>query len=221
MSKSYYPYYERDGVQIYHGDCLEMLDDLRRADAVIGDPPWGADTDCDYTRFSGGLAPNHHHHGIQGDDQPFDPSPWLDFENVILWGYQFFAERLPLGTVLVWNKKRDNQLGTFLSDGELAWQKGGKGCYIFQHTWHGFDRATERNEPVLHPSQKPVRLMEWCIERVTEPGALILDPYMGSGSTGVAAIATGRRFIGVEIDEQYCERAVKRLSQMSLFEVVE
>jgi DNA modification methylase len=138
-----------------------------------------------------------------------------------MWGYQFFAQRLPLGTILVWNKKRDNQLGTFLSDAELAWEKGGQGVYLFSHIWHGFDRATERNEIIVHPSQKPVRLMEWCIERVTQPGDLVLDPYMGSGSTGVACVNTNRRFIGIEIEERCCEIAVKRLAQMSLFEGVE
>jgi tRNA G10 N-methylase Trm11 len=203
-------------VTVYHGDCRDLTID---ADAVITDPPWGADTDCDYTRFSGGLAPNHHHHGIHDDDKPFDPSPWLGYPQVILWGYPFFAQRLPIGTVLIWNKKRDSQLGTFLSDAELAWQKGGQGAYIFDHTWHGFDRETERNEPVYHPSQKPARLMGWCIERVTKPGDLVLDPYMGSGSTALACILMGRRFIGIEIEERYCEIAVKRLAQRSLFEL--
>lgn len=202
-------------VRLIHGDCLEVLPTLEAGsvDAVITDPPWGSNNDCDYTRFSGGLWPNHHHRrrGIIGDDEPFDPSPWLGFPQVVLWGYQFFAPRLPVGTLLVWNKKRDSQLGTFLSDGEIAWQKGGKGVYIFPHVWHGFDRASERNQGILHPTQKPVALFRWCLERATKPGDTVIDPYMGSGSCGVACIETGRDFIGIELDADYFTIAQRRI----------
>lgn len=198
--------------RLIRGDCLEVLPTLGKVDAVVTDPPYGVNNDCDYTRFTGGLAPNHHHHhGIYGDDKPFDPSPWLEFPEVILWGYQHFARSLPTGTVLVWNKKAPNQLGTFLSDCELAWMKGGVGVYLHNHIWHGFDRQTERGGTVLHPSQKPVALLEWCLRKID--GETILDPYMGSGTTLVAAVRAGRSAIGIEIEPRYFDIACRRIEE--------
>jgi site-specific DNA-methyltransferase (adenine-specific) len=205
-------------VTLYHGDCLEILPtlDAGSVDAVVTDPPYGCNNDCDYTRFSGGLSDSRNYtNGIRGDDRPFDPAPWLTFPNVILWGYQFYADRLPQGTVLVWLKKRDNQLGSFLSDCEIAWQKGGKGVYLMRHVWHGFDRQSER-EASVHPTQKPVAVMRWCIDRSTRPGDTILDPFMGSGTTGVACVQTGRNFIGIEIDRAYYEIAERRIAEAQL-----
>lgn len=113
----------------------------------------------------------------------------------------------------MWLKKRPNQLGTFLSDCELAWMKGGKGCYLFHHVWHGFDRETERGKTV-HPSQKPVALMMWCLERLRLPaGSTVFDPYMGCGATGIAALELGLHFVGCEIEPTYFEIARQRLTE--------
>jgi len=201
-------------VQLYQGDYREIMPQLvdTKIDAIIADPPYGCKNDCDYTRFTGGLAPAHNYANVVGDDTPFDPAPWLGYPKVILWGYQFFADKVPAGTVLVWLKKRDSQMGTFLSDCELAWQKGGKGVFLFRHIWSGFDRETERGKS-LHPTQKPIALMRWCIERVTKPGATVLDPFMGSGPTGVACVEMGRNFIGIEVEEDYFKIAQKRIAE--------
>jgi site-specific DNA-methyltransferase (adenine-specific) len=200
-------------IRLINADCLAVLPTLERGsiDAVVTDPPYGCKNNCDYTRFTGGLAPNHHHQGIYGDDHPFDPSPWIGFSRVVLWGYQFFADKLPIGTTLIWNKKALNQLGTFLSDGELAWMKGGKGVYLFDHRWHGFDRESERGEKTKHPSQKPVALMQWCIERVKAPaGGTILDPFAGSCTTAIACIRTDRRCIAIEKEPKYFQIGIER-----------
>lgn len=204
-------------VELNNGDCFKYTETvLSRVDAVVTDPPYGCKNNCDYTRFSGGLSPHRNYHsGIIGDDKPFSPSPWLAFPQVVLWGYQFFADKVPQGTVLVWNKRRESKLGKFMSDCELAWQKGGKGVYLFNHVWDGFDRETERGK-VLHPSQKPVALMAWCIERITKPGDTVFDPFMGSGATGVACVQTGRNFIGCEIDENYFNIAKRRIEQAQM-----
>ena len=199
------PTWESGSVKLYCGNCLDVLPDIKKDRvAILSDPPYGCNNDPDYTRFTGGM-----HDGrdfgepIHGDDQPFDPKPWLDFPEVVLWGYQYFAERLPVGTVLVWNKRRDNQLGTFLSDCELAWQKGGKGVYLFNHVWAGFDRQSERGK-TLHPNQKPVALWHWVFSRLELPKDwTIFDGYMGSGSCGVAAVEAGYGYIGCEIDPGY------------------
>ena len=206
-------------ITLYNGDCLEYLPTIEDKSKVIvvSDPPYGCKNDCDYTRFSGGLSDSKNYRsGIHGDDTPFDPTPWLQFPKVIMWGYQFFADKVPQGTVLVWLKRRDNQMGKFLSDCELAWQKGGKGVYLYRHIWNGFDRESERGEKALHPSQKPVALMEWCIERISEPGDTIFDPFMGSGATGIACYNLGRSFIGCELDAGYFEIAKKRIAEAQM-----
>jgi site-specific DNA-methyltransferase (adenine-specific) len=197
---------------LHLGDCRELLPQLA-ADAVITDPPYGMRWDTDHSRFSRGQ--NGHGEAssidwgapIEGDAVPFDPAPLLRFERVVMFGSNHYAARLPVGTTLVWIKRSDAGFGSFLSDAELAWMKGGHGIYCRRDTSL---LAETRNR--AHPTQKPVPLMQWCFEVAKVPGdATILDPYMGSGTTGVAAVQTGRRFIGVEIEPRYFEIACERI----------
>ena len=207
------PDYECDGVRLFNCDCALVMPLIEReCNAVISDPPYGCKNNCDYTRFSGGLSPSRNYHeGIEGDDAPFDPTPLLRFPKVVLFGFQFFGALVPVGSVLVWVKKRPNQLGTFLSDGELAWMKGGKGCYVFNHVWHGFDRETERGRS-LHPTQKPVALMDWAMRRAkVGPGDCVADPYLGSGATAIACLRLGIPFVGCEISPTYFSQTVARV----------
>lgn len=201
---------------LYCGDCLEIVPQLDIAiDAVASDPPYGCKAATNNSRFSGGLAPSHDYRPIVADDVPFDPSPWLHYPKVVLFGSQFFGDKLPVGTSIVWVKKRDNQLGTFLSDGEIAWQKGGTGCYVFPHVWHGFDRESERGQKTLHPAQKPVVLWRFILEKRLKltPGQTVLDPYCGSGSCGVAALSLGLNYVGIDIEPDYVEITRRRLEE--------
>ncbi len=196
-----------DDVLLYCGDCLDILPQLPdgRVDAVVTDPPYGIDWDTDYTRFTTGFdVKRTKHPPITGDRDPFDPTPLLRFPRAVLWGANHYAERLPRGTWLIWDKRFANGQA-FLADGEAAWMSGGHGLYIFTHTWQGCIRS----EPRQHPTQKPVALMGWSVERVG--GATICDPFMGSGTTGVAAVRLGRKFIGIEIERKYFDIAVQRI----------
>ncbi len=212
-------------IQLHRGDCLKFLKRLPEGtvDAVVCDPPWGIDADTDYTRFSAGPRtqgrwPNRNHWiRILGDNFAFDPTPWLQFPHVALWGAHCFSGHLPVGQWLVWIKKRDRQFNSFLSDAELCWtnkkptNRRAPGVYCYRHNWSGFDRETERGK-VLHPTQKPVALMRWCIERLKlKPGSTILDPYMGSGPVGIAAVEMGHNYIGCEIDRTYFAIAKRRI----------
>ena len=184
-------------------------------DAVITDPPYGMDWDTNTGRFSGGKFRNHRmRYGLRiyGDREPFDPAPFLPLGRVVLWGYNHFAQRVPPGTTLIWIKKPANLYGSFLSDAELAWMSGGRGVYVKEYRWAGISRAGERGE-FFHPTQKPVEIMKWCIDRVGPRAGLILDPFMGSGTTLRAAKDLGRRAIGIEIEERYAEIAAKRMLQ--------
>lgn len=225
------PYFQRAGVTLYHGDCRQVLPTLApgSVDALITDPPYGMDWDTDTTRFSGGkserakdqakgrIVGRNDYGAVTNDAAPFDPSPWLGFPQVVLFGANHYAERLPRGTSLVWIKRSDKLFQSFLSDAEIAWMKGGHGVYCFRKEFPPPSRAMDAGgnpcNPVgIHPCQKPVSLMAWCMRMAKVPaGGLVFDPYAGSGTTGVACIQTGRKFIGVEIEERYCAIAAKRL----------
>lgn len=201
-------------IELHHGDCLDVLPTLSGIDAVVTDPPYGMGWDTNCARFSGGE--NHHRKAaagrdwgapVTGDSAPFDPSPWLDFPKAILWGANHYAARLPVGTTLVWVKRNEAAYGSFLSDAELAWMKGGRGVYLFKDL--SMNAEAKRR---VHPTQKPIPLLRWCVERLKlKPGATILDPYMGSGTTGVAAVQLGFNFIGCEIDAAHFAAAKKRI----------
>lgn len=202
---------------LYLGDCMDVAPMQRhKPAAVISDPPYGMNARVDHSRFSGGSATKAKGRGgkdyaspIIGDDRPFDPAPWLECERVVLWGLNHFPYGLPAGTALVWLKRNDGAFGSFLSDAELAWKKGGRGVYCFRDLSNNGD-TSER----AHPTQKPVPLMKWCIQQAkVPPGGVILDPYMGSGSTGVAAVAMGHPFVGVELDPGYFDAACRRIEQ--------
>jgi DNA modification methylase len=201
------PYYADDSVTIYHGDCREMLADIY-ADVIVTDPPYG----IAYVHGGGKYRPSPT--PIIGDDLPFDPAPLLALARpTILWGGNHYASRLPDSpTWLVWDKKpsgwRNDQ-----ADAELAWTNLGGPARTYRHAWSGGGTLAHENgtaNRVLHPAQKPIGLMRWCLGFTD---GIALDPFMGSGSTLVAAKSLGRRSIGIEIEERYCEIAARRCSQ--------
>ena len=197
------------------GDCLDVLRTIPAGsvDAVVTDPPYGMDW-CFTGQGSGQNAQGGRESvtkgkTIKGDAAPFDPAPFLEFEKVLMWGFHHFNARLPSGSVLVWIKKYPDAFDTFLSDADLAWMRGGCGVYCSKV----INPASFQSEKV-HPTQKPVELMRWCVEKVgSEEGGLVLDPFCGSGTTGVACMQTGRRFIGIEIDEGYAAIARRRIAE--------
>jgi len=215
---------EENPVVVHNGDCLDLLRSLPDGcvDAVITDPPYGMDWDTDSTRFTGGRPDLRRGEGrddwgaVRNDNKPFDPSPWLQFPRVVLWGMNHYAASLPVGTTLVWLKKADHLFGSFLSDAEVAWMKGGHGVYCFRKQFPPPSRMAEGGGRCLHPNQKPVELMKWCLDRAGVPkGGLVFDPFMGSGTTGVACLQTDRRFIGCELDPTHYATAVRRLDHAS------
>jgi DNA modification methylase len=204
------PYYDADGITIYHGDCRELLPGLA-ADAIVADPPYGNAYNPSHRKYQGrttGLAP------VVGDGKPFDPAPFLATDlPMVLWGANHYANRLPPSSSwLVWDKVTRNGLDLRISECELAWTNCIQRPRIFRHLWSGGYRASEQGH-FVHPTQKPVVLMRWVLGLMSKPGDLILDPYMGSGPVLRAAKDLGRRAIGIEIEERYCEIAAKRLGQ--------
>ena len=204
---------------LYNADCRDVLPTLEGIDAVVTDPPYGIPHRGDSSRFSGGntrRGKGSTHGAIVGDDKPFDPRHLFVGSHQIIWGFNNFPQHLTPGSTLVWAKRRPAAYGTFLSDGEVAWFSKGRGVYLFEHVFAGSKPAIEHTADAYaasaHPFQKPIAVMEWCLGFV--PNAeTICDPYCGSGTTGVACIRAGRRFIGCEIDPHYFETAVRRITE--------
>lgn len=206
--------------ELWGGRCVLHLADNRtldvEADAIVSDPPYGMDNDTDSKRFSSGSVKRgvgrSDWEDIEGDREPFDPSPWMRYKKVVLWGANHFGQRLPVGTTLIWIKKADHLFGEFLSDAEVGWQKGGHGVYCFRKQFPPPSRIKEGAGKCCHPNQKPVTLMEWVLKRLNLPDdATVYDPYLGSGTTGVACMNLGYKFVGCEVVPQYFDEAFHRL----------
>lgn len=210
------PYYQKGGITIFRGDCRRLMQLMPPFlfDLLISDPPYGIAYD---TNVTGSKGPKRNRYRpVRGDSIPFDPSHLLGFRRICLWGANYYAHRLPRGTKwLFWDKRRGTGQNDG-SDGELAWTQGLKGVSTkgFYHMWNGAVRESERSEPRQHPTQKPVLLMQWCIE-LFPAVRTIFDPYMGVGTTLVAAKQLGLQAVGIEWDEKYCRVAADRVEAAS------
>jgi DNA modification methylase len=192
---------------LYCGDCLAILPTLPPVDAVITDPPYGIGAN----RMTLGKGKKDFDRGGAWDDERPDVS-WIPktANKWCIWGGNYFADILPpTNDILVWHKLND---GRSFSECEFAWTNTGKQARIRQHHWSGEEKA--------HPTQKPLEVMHWSVGFFMD-STTILDPFMGSGTTGVACANLGRKFIGIEIERKYfdiaCERITAAYAQGRLF----
>lgn len=205
------------------GDSLQVMKEIPddSIDLVIDDPPYGIDIVGNNGKIGGdSLAGCNVYPKIYGDDKPFDPSLILEkFYHVpiFLFGANYYAKLLPeMSSWYIWDK-RDGTTSDNHADCELIWSNVGGPARIFRHLWRGCMRASSDDIPRCHPTQKPIALMKWLIHNHSKGGDVVLDPYMGSGSTLVAAKQLGRRYIGIEINPDYVAIAQDRLRQTELF----
>jgi site-specific DNA-methyltransferase (adenine-specific) len=217
------PYYQDDSTTLYHGRWQDVLAQvtLPRVDLVLTDPPYGVGWDARYSRLRIAnplLAAKKDWPPIVGDEAPFDPTPWVGYPQVILWGANCYSNRLPMGRWLVWDKRYKSGKTFLPSHGEVAWMKGGHGVRLYQQTWIGVSRSalhvSERPVRSLHPTQKPVALMQWCLDLAQgkrQRVRRVFDPYCGSGSVLIAAKSRGLHAIGIECEEAYCATTARRL----------
>ena len=190
---------------LYLGDCREILPTLPKVDAVVTDPPYGLGD-----KWQGGG-------GSKRSSWRFDPSEAMSWDQstvegveslselakeVVVWGGNYY--RLPPSRCwLIWDKKQNDEWTT--GQAELAWTSLDRPIRAFR-----FAQCEQASEgPKEHPTQKPLALMEWCFKWVS--GSLVLDPFMGSGTTGVACMNLGRKFIGIEIEPKYFDIACERI----------
>lgn len=202
---------------LYLGDCRDVLPMLAAASAVVADPPYGI-----WYRHSGrgSVRPTTHNGSgtrarrfgsvhIAGDKNGIDPTPMLRFNEVIIWGGNHFADKLPASSRwLVWDK-RDGMAANSFADCEIAWCKKPGAARLIRHLWNGICQASETHDRRVHPMQKPIEVMLWSIGFTEAP--MVIVPFMGSGTTGVAALRLGRDFTGIEIDERWFDIACRRI----------
>ena len=193
------------------GDCRDVLPTLDKVDAVVTDPPYGIGIDGQRgsDRKNGTqLRKAHEHFGW--DSEPPAAEVFILMQDaakyLIIWGGNYFVEFLPPSKGwLVWDKE---QTGLSMSDGELAWSNLPNVLRIKKlHRTHLWQESPE------HPTQKPVKLIAWCIGLLPKTCATILDPFMGSGTTGVACVNLGRSFIGIEREPTYFDIACRRIEE--------
>ena len=195
---------------LYLGDCRDILPTLPKVDAVITDPPYGIDKDGQ-KRTTGGHGGRKAYEFLGWDAERPEPEVFdlilQAADASVIWGGNYFADLLPpTMRWLVWDKgQRINQ-----SDGELAWTSMQAALRICT-----MNRVELLKDGAQHPTQKPVALMAWCIKQAGDPET-ILDPFMGSGTTGVACVQTGRNFIGCEISPEYFAIAQRRIAAAQL-----
>lgn len=200
------------GATLYLGDCAEILPIIGKVDAVITDPPYGlgmqsrADGGGVTSKASGARL----YERSEWDSAPPDKSIIDTLRDIsgtqIIWGANHFSDLLPASSQwLIWNKIQRN---FSLADCEMAWTSQPRAARVFDCS-----RAQTQIDGLLHPTQKPISLMAWCIEQIKPSPGTVLDAFMGSGTTGVAAVQLGRNFIGIERDERYFEIACKRIER--------
>ena len=197
-----------EGVEIWLGDMLDILPSLGDFDACVTDPPYGIGRDGQVRSFGGHGGRKAH--AFKGWDSERPSRQAFDLirdhcKCQIIWGGNFFADLLPAtGKWLIWDKgQRINQ-----SDAELAYTSFDGALRIFE-----LNRVALMQDGSEHPTQKPIELMKWCLDLLPAWVGTILDPYMGSGSTGVAAVKRGRAFYGIERDTDYFSIACRRISE--------
>lgn len=189
---------------LYLGDCLTVLPTLAKADCVITDPPYGINW----------VPRVNHREQIWVDDKAFDPTPFLaSASKYLFWGANYFCHLLPPTEAwFVWLKRAEgweDNVNTF-APCEMAWSNFPGKQRIKRHCWNGAYRAGDgENREFLHPSQKPVEIISWCVRE--SKSEVILDPFMGSGTTGVACAKLGKQFIGIEIEPRYFDIACRRI----------
>jgi DNA modification methylase len=194
---------------LYLGDCMDVLPTLGRVDAILTDPPYGIGAATGIGKVT--KEGSDFRGAKDGWDDDVPPKQLFDLlrqitEHQIIWGGNYF-DLPPYGCFLVWDKVQPEQFT--LAMAELAWTNLKKPAKI----WRWKSMSINGGAPKHHPTQKPEQLMRWCIGHLPDTTQTIIDPFMGSGTTGVACVKMGRSFIGIEREESYFDIACKRIEE--------
>lgn len=189
------------------GDCREILPTIGKVDAVVTDPPYGIGAAA--ASFRGSEKNGWRDYGDSQWDKVRPDAETLRLviaagKHSVVWGGNYFTDILPLGGKwLIWDKCQSD---FSLADAELAWCSFGGAIRRINYS-----RALAMQDGKEHPTQKAIAVMKWCVGQLPKGCQTILDPFMGSGTTGVAAVQMGRSFIGIEREPKYFDIARKRI----------
>lgn len=195
---------------LYLGDARDVLPTLERVDACVTDPPYGIGEAAGKNKSRSNLAIAKDYGDDIWDNEPV-PADLLCMVRAsakwcVIFGGNYY-DCPPSSCWLVWDKQNTGDY----ADCELAWTNLPKAVRRIYWRWNGM---IKRGDDVReHPTQKPAGVMSWCIEQLPDDCNSILDPFMGSGTTGVAAVRLGKRFIGIEREPKYFDIACKRIEQ--------
>jgi len=197
---------------------VEKLMDGKKADMVFTDPPYGMDLDVKNSDNLGGKDgwknKAKHYSKVIGDDKDYNPTHLFnmfpDVKEMFLWGFDYYAEFIPNrkeGSVLVWDKRAGvEDMKLTFSEFELCWSKEKHLREVVRVTWSGLlGTEQEFDHKRYHPTQKPIKLSKWFIDKFSKDGDLIIDLFLGSGSTLIACEQTNRICYGMEIDPRYID----------------
>ena len=199
----------------YNGDCLEFMQNLpdKCIDLCLTDPPYGIGEDGEKNHSRSKIAKSKEYESKSWDsDIPHEDIFKEIFrisKHQIIWGGNYFIDYLSnTSSMIVWDK--DNGENDF-ADCELAWTSHRKAVRKIKHAWHGMIQENMKNKEVrIHPTQKPLKLFKWCLEKYSKPGDIIFDPFLGSFTTAVACNSHGLNWLGCEKDEDYFKAGQER-----------
>lgn len=208
-----------EGVTLYLGDCREILPTLGKVDAVVTDPPYGIGEAAGRSKSrTSGFRPKarvasryKRDYGFDSWDNATADEGVASAVSIARWAIIFggnYYNLPPTSCWLVWDKLNGE---TDFADCELAWTNLPKAVRLIRFMWNGCMRR-ERDIERVHPTQKPVGVMTWCLGHLPDDVKTVCDPFMGSGTTGVACVSLGLGFIGIERNQKYFDIACKRIS---------
>lgn len=202
--------------RLINADCREVLPGIEYVDALVTDPPYGIGADKAMSAAGGSQAPSQMVPRKHYDLSDWDSTIAQDEIDLAVkrarWAVVFggnYYSLPPTSCWLVWDKMNGD---SSFADCEVAWTNLPKAVRLIRFLWNGMLRR-ERDIAREHPTQKPVDVMKWAIEHIPFPNRVILDPFMGSGTTGVACVKLGRSFIGIEREEKYFDIACRRIEE--------
>ena len=219
-------------IELLNCDCMEYMATQpdNAFDLAIVDPPYGiGESGAKNKTRTGGLATPKNYKAFHGED--IEP-PGIEYfkelkrvsKNQIIWGANHFIENIPNASSpcwVIWDKQNG---GTDFADCEMAYTSFKTAVRMFKFQWSGMLQGEMKNKEVrIHPTQKPVKLYQWLLDKYAKPGDKILDTHLGSGSSAIAAHYGGFDFVGMELDEHYYNLAKERFkrdtAQIDLFQI--
>lgn len=207
--------------KLYCGDSLNFMKEMEdnSIDLIITDPPYGISIGSKDGQVGGGSC--------RGETKKYGKQEWDSkrikkeyfnemkriAKNMIVWGGNYYLDYLgQTRCMLIWYKRDGLPIRTF-ADCEIAWTSFDKNSMVFNCRWDGFIR--DSREKKVHPTQKALEVIKWCVQEFSKEGDLILDPFLGGGTTAVACKMLKRKFIGIELSEEYFKVANERLSELN------